>query len=385
MIISDIKSYPVWVGKRNLCLVKVETDEGLYGWGESGVSSRELAVMGAIRHFREFLVGKDVTRIGAIWQELYRGQYFEGGRILTGAISAIDIALWDIAGKALGQPIHRLLGGKQRDRIECFITTTRPYDDSLIEDAKSLAGKGWRVIRATAGDLGSSDEARELDLRRSIADAASILTEARQELGSDVTLGIDYHHRLTVAETASFCQRMPSGTIDFIEDPIRYQTPSAYEALRTMVDVPFAIGEECASKWDFMPYIENGITNFARIDVCNVGGITEALKVAAAAETHYIDVMPHDPLGPICSAATIQLCAAIPNFAWCEVAPYEVRDDGDRDAVFVNSPEENDCYYNVGDAPGHGVDVIEEEVAERTFKFWEAPRMKKPDGSFTNW
>ena len=152
-----------------------------------------------------------------------------------------------------------------------------------------------------------------------------------------------------------------------------------------MVDIPFAIGEECASKWDFMPYIENGITKSARIDVCNVGGITEALKVAAAAETHYIDVMPHDPLGPICSAATIQYCAAIPNFAWCEVSPYEVRDDTDRDAVFVNSPEENGCYYSVGDAPGHGVDVNEDEVAERTFAFWEAPRMKKPDGSFTNW
>ena len=385
MKITDIKAYPVWVGRRNLCLVKVETDEGIYGWGESGVSSRELAVIGAINHFREFLIGRDATRIGAIWQELYRGQYFEGGRILTGAISAIDIALWDIAGKALGMPIHRLLGGKQRDRLECFITSTRPYDDSLIEDVKSLAGKGWRVIRATAGDLGSSTETREFDVRRSIADAAAILTEARQELGGKVTLGIDYHHRLTVAETASFCQRMPGGTIDFIEDPIRYQTPAAYETLRKMVDVPFAIGEECASKWDFMPYIEQGITSFARIDVCNVGGISEAMKIAAAAETHYIDVMPHDPLGPICSAATIQFCAAIPNFSWCEVPPYESRDNTDRDRFFINSPSECGCYYEVGDAPGHGVDVNEEEVARQTFRFWEAPRMKKPDGSFTNW
>ena len=385
MKITDIKAYPVWVGYRNLCLVKVETDEGIYGWGESGVSSRELAVIGAIQHFREFLVGKDVTRIGAIWQELYRGQYFEGGRILTGAISAIDIALWDIAGKALGVPIHRLLGGKQRDRIECFITSTKPYGETLVQDARDLAERGWRVIRTTAGDLGSISETHELDVRQSIADAAAVLTEVRQELGDSITLGIDYHHRLSVAETASFCQRMPSGTIDFIEDPIRYQTPEAYETLRKMVDVPFAIGEECASKWDFMPYIERGITNFARIDVCNVGGITEAMKVASAAETHYIDVMPHDPLGPICTAATIQFCAAIPNFAWCEVSPYESRDNGDRDRLFIDPPNEQDCYYEVGDAPGHGVDVNEEEIAGQAFKFWEAPRMKKPDGSFTNW
>ena len=357
MKITDVKAYPVWVGHRNLCLVKVETDEGIYGWGESGVSSRELAVVGAIKHFREFLIGKDPTRIGAIWQEMYRGQYFEGGRILTAAISAIDIALWDIAGKALDVPVHRLLGGKQRETVPCFITTTKPFDESLIDDAKALAEQGWQVIRATAGDLGSISEVRELDVRQSIADGAAILTEARQQLGSDVTLGIDYHHRLSVAETASFCQRMPVGTIDFIEDPIRYQTPDAYQTLRKMVDVPFAIGEECASKWDFMPYIEQGITSFARIDICNVGGFTEAVKIAAAAETHYIDVMPHDPLGPICSAATIHFSAAIPNYAWCEVSPYETRDDASRDRFFVNAPRESGGEYAVGDEPGHGVDV----------------------------
>lgn len=385
MKITDVKAYPVWVGFRNLCLVKVETDEGIYGWGESGISSRELAVVGAIKHFREFLVGKDATKIGAIWQELYRGQYFEGGRVLTAAISAVDIALWDIAGKALDVPIHRLLGGKQRNQIPCFITTTKPFDDSLIENAKELAADGWKVIRATAGELGSTEKTTELDIRKSIADGAAVLTELRQELGHAVTLGIDFHHRLSVAETASFLQKMPSGTLDFIEDPIRHQTPEAYEILRQMVDVPFAIGEECASKWDFMAYIEHGITSFARIDVCNVGGITESMKVASAAETHYIDVMPHDPLGPICSAATIQFSAAIPNYAWCEVTPYESRNNANRDKLFINSPNESGGVYEVGDAPGHGVDVNEDEIQKQTFEFWEAPRMKKPDGSFTNW
>lgn len=385
MKITDVKAYPVWVGHRNLCLVKVETDAGIYGWGESGISSRELAVIGAIEHYREFLVGRDATRIGATWQELYRGQYFEGGRVLTAAISAIDIALWDIAGKSLGVPIHRLLGGKQRDRIPCFITTTRPFDESLIEHAKSLADQGWRVIRAFAGDVGDSKKATEFDVRKTISDAAAVLAELRRELGNEITLGIDFHHRLTVAETASFCQKMPTGTLDFIEDPIRHQTCEAYEVLRQMIDVPFAIGEECASKWDFMRYIEEGIANFARIDVCNVGGLTESMKVAAAAETHYIDVMPHDPLGPICTAATVQFCAAIPNMAWCEVSPYETRANSDRELLFVNPPNESGGVYEIGDAPGHGVDVNEKEVAKQTFKFWEAPRMRKPDGSFTNW
>ena len=151
-----------------------------------------------------------------------------------------------------------------------------------------------------------------------------------------------------------------------------------------MVDVPFAIGEEFASKWDFRPYLEAGITSFARVDVCNVGGLTEAMKVAALAESHYIDLMPHDPLGPVCTAATIQLAAAVPNFAWCEVAPYDT-DRSDHDRLFINRPQDVNCVYPVGDAPGLGIDVNEELIKEQSFKFWEAPRLRKPDGSFTNW
>ncbi|MCB0099634.1 MAG: bifunctional D-altronate/D-mannonate dehydratase, partial [Caldilineaceae bacterium] len=109
MKITDIKTYPIWVGQRNQCVVKVETDEGVYGWGESGLSGRELAVAGAVQHYREFLIGRDPMRMGALWQEMYRSQYFEGGRVLTAAISAIDIALYDIAGKALGVPVYQLL------------------------------------------------------------------------------------------------------------------------------------------------------------------------------------------------------------------------------------------------------------------------------------
>ena len=122
MKITDVKPYPVWVGSRNQCLVKIETDEGIYGWGESGLSSRELAVAGAIRHYREFLIGRDPRQIGALWQEMYRSQYFEGGRVLTAAISAIDIALHDIVAKSLNVPVYQLLGGKQRDYIPCFAT-----------------------------------------------------------------------------------------------------------------------------------------------------------------------------------------------------------------------------------------------------------------------
>jgi len=386
MKITDIKPFPVWVGHRNQHIVKVETDEGIYGWGESGLSSRELAVAGAVRHYREFLIGRDPMRIGGLWQEMYRSQYFEGGRALTGAISAIDIALHDIVGKALNVPVYQLLGGKQRDRVPCFATTGAASVAQLIENAQLLLDKGWNVIRTNVLHRARPGEENIFEPRESISLAAEWLTELRGAIGSEPVLGIDYHHRLSVAEAASFCQRMPSGTLDFLEEPIRDETPEAYESLRTMTDVPFAIGEEFSSKWQFLPYLERGITNFARLDVCNVGGLTESMKVASLAEAHYIDLMPHNPLGPICTAATVHLAAAVPNFAWLEirVSPTEASGHYDEDLFPVQHKLEG-AAIPVPDGPGLGVEVNEELVTAQTFKFSEPPHLRRRDGSHTNW
>jgi galactonate dehydratase len=386
MKITEIKAYPVWIGHRNQCVVKVETDEDIYGWGEAGLSGRELSIVGAIKHYREFLIGRDPMRIGALWQEMYRSEYFEGGRTLTAAMSGIDIALHDIVGKALGVPVYQLLGGKHRDFVPNFATTGAPMGPRLIEDVKMLMEKGWDVIRTVPGRLHTDEDPRVFEPRESIAITAEWHTRLREEVGSALVLGIDYHHRLSVAEAASFCQRMPPGTLDFIEEPIRAETPEAYETLRTMTDVPFAIGEEFSSKWAFLPFIERGITNFARIDVCNVGGLTEAKKVAGWAEAHYIDLMPHDPLGPICTAATIHLAAAVPNFAWleCRVSPTESGEAHDAEYYPVQ-PQLEGVRFRVPDTPGLGVEFNEELAQAQSFRFWEAPHLRRRDGSHTNW
>lgn len=395
MRITDIKPLPVWVGNRNQLVVKVETDEGIYGLGESGLSGRELAVIGALQHFREFLIGKDPMQIGRIWQELYRGQYFEGGRVLLAAQSAIDIALYDIAGKALNVPVYQLLGGKHRDAIPCFATASGA-GAALIDDVKLLMKHGWNVIRTSpmmpdrkGGFTGDSDI---FEPRESIPMTAKWLTKVREECGSEIVLGIDYHHRLSVAETASFCQRMPMGTLDFIEEPIRDETPEAYEALRKLTDVPFAVGEEFASKWQFLPYIEKHLTDFARVDLCNVGGFTEAMKVAGWAEAHYIDLMPHNPLGPICTAATIHMAAAAPNFAWLEVRVTQTENlyygqsgINDAEALFPVQPLLEGTSFPVPTAPGLGIEIDEKLAKSQTWKFWEAPHWKRRDGSVTNW
>ncbi len=384
MKITAIRSFPVWVGIRNQLLVKVETDEGIFGWGESGLSGREKAVVGAVEHFAEFAVGRDPMRIGALWQEMYRSQYFEGGRVLSAAISAIDIALHDIKGKALGVPVCDLLGGRQRDRIPTFATTHAEPGPEMIEQAEKLVRHGWTCMRLSP----SGHENRDIyEPREHIAASAKWCVKAREALGGDVVLGIDYHHRLSVAEAASFCQKMPRGTLDFLEEPIRDETPEAYEALRRMTDIPFAIGEEFSSKWQFLPYIERGIHQFNRLDVCNVGGLTEAMKVAGWSEAHYVDMMPHNPLGPVGTAATVHFAAAVANFSWleCRATPAETHLGFDDTAIFPTQVKLEDAHYIVPGTPGLGVEVDEARLAREAFRFWEAPHLHRRDGSFTNW
>ena len=383
MKITDIKPIPVWVGRRNQMLVKIETDEGIYGWGESGLSSRELAVQGAINHYREFLIGRDPMHIGALWQEMYRGQYFEGGRVITAAMSAIDIALHDLNARRLGVPVYQILGGKHRDYVPCFVTSLVNPGEAIIEDVKRLIRDGWKVIRTGIGHPKENNPVL-FEPRASIALTSESLLELRQAVGREPVLGIDYHHRLSVAEAASFCNSMPSGTLDFIEEPIRDESPEAYESLRTMTDIPFAIGEEMASKWQYMPYIERGLTQFARVDICNIGGFTEAMKIAGWCEAHYIDLMPHNPLGPVSTAACIHLGAASPNFAWLEERSPEPGFNFSID-LFPQQPRLEGVWHPVPDDPGLGVEFNEELAQHQTFEFWEAPHLRRLDGSHTNW
>jgi galactonate dehydratase len=385
--IRDIQAFPVWVGHRNQLLVKVVTEDGIHGWGEAGFSGRERAVMGAVEHYREFLRRRDAMRIGALWQEQYRSQYFEGGRVLTAAISAIDIALHDIKGKALGVPVYELLGGRHRDRVPVLATTVAPPGQAMIDEAAAYVADGFQAVRLSRG-AGYADGETDavFEPRLAIAQAAPWLVRAREAMGPGPVLGIDWHHRLSVAETASFCQRLPSGTLDFLEEPIRDETPEAYEALRRMTEIPFAIGEEFASKWQAAPYVERGLTQFMRLDVCNIGGFTEAMKVAGWCEAHYVDLMPHNPLGPVCTAASIHLAAAVPNFSWLEYNRSRFRPAPPIEAdLFPVRPALDGAFFAVPDGPGLGIEVDEKLLTAESFRFWNPPLLRRRDGSVTNW
>ncbi|SIN76839.1 mandelate racemase/muconate lactonizing enzyme family protein [Vannielia litorea] len=382
--IAEVRPIHARIGNRNRLLLKITLEDGTYGWGESGLTGRELAVKGMLDHFAPILVGKDPFFIGRIWQELYRSQYMEGGVVTGAAISAVDIALHDIKGKCLGVPVFELLGGRQRHTVPGFASTAREPDEVMIDEARLLVDKGWTCFRLSPAQHYTKDI---FDARSSIAETAKWMTRAREALGPGPMIGLDYHHRLSVAEAAMFCQMMPPGTLDFLEEPIRNQTPEAYAALRAQTNVNFAIGEEFANKWQALPYVERDLAQFIRIDLCLVGGLTEAMKIAGWCEAHYVDIMPHNPLGPICTAASVHFGAAIANFAYLECRDTPVEACGfDVPEVFTRQIALDGAGYPVPEGPGLGVEVDETRLADPApVGEVGCPRLRRPDGGVTNW
>ncbi len=386
--ISAIDAFPYW-SERSIkpqLAVRVRTSDGITGWGEAGFTFRERAVVGALEHLADLLIGQDSFRVGALWQEMYRRHYFEGCRATSAAISAIDIALHDIKGQALGVPVHQLLGGSQRDRVACFATTTGASLDAMVTDAVALNERGFDAIRLHILPIANAEQPI-FEPRLAIAQTAEAARAVRGRLGERVFLGLDFHHRLTPAETASFCQRLPSGTLDFLEEPIRAQSAASYRALRKLTDIPFAIGEECTSKWEFRPFLDEDVLQFARIDIANVGGLTEAMKIAGWCEAHYIDVMPHNPLGPINTAATLHFSVAIQNLGSLEARHHHVHAPLSVDAhIFPDQFVMDGTFFHRPDRPGLGISVDEAALADESarYRMGHQDRLVREDGSLTN-
>ena len=384
MEIRAITGYAVQSGIRNLFIVQVETDTGLIGVGEGGMSGREWAMQGMLDHCAHILVGMDPRRIEHIWQTLYRSWYFEGGNILGAVISAIDIALWDLNAQALGVPVYQLLGGACRERVPCFATPGALIGPEAVEQAREHVDRGWRYLRFTpgmAGDNWSGETGSIYEPLESVALTAHWLREVRRHVGPEIALSIDFHHRLSVAEAAIFCQQISDVGLMFLEEPIRAENAKAYQQLRQMTPIPFAIGEEFASKWEFLPFIEEGILNYARIDVSNVGGFSEARKVAGWCEAHYIDIMPHNPLGPVTTAASVHFGIATSNFAQLE---HNLIKTYSRD-LFPEMIELDGTEFALPTKPGLGVTFNAEAAADHPYQHWEAPRWQRRDGAHTNW
>ncbi len=226
MKMTAVKAFLVRLSYRNLFIVKVETDTGISGLGEGGMAGRELAMGGLLDHFGGFLVGMDPRRIEHIWQRMYRSQYFEGGKIEGAVIAAVDIALWDILGQALGVPVYQLLGGACRDRVPCFASVAAASPG--MPDSAVTAGDG-AINQSPDGVVPAPADATIYEPMESLHLAAHWVHEVRRAVGPEIGLSIDFHHRLSVAEAALFCQQIADVGLMFLEEPIRAQSPKAYQ------------------------------------------------------------------------------------------------------------------------------------------------------------
>jgi L-alanine-DL-glutamate epimerase-like enolase superfamily enzyme len=379
MKITNIECYPVWAGHRNFLFVVVDTDESIYGVGEAGITGRELAVMGAVEHFKSDLLGENPFRIEHIWQVLFRGGFFPAQRILTSAIAAIDIALWDIKGKALGVPVYELLGGKVRDKVVCYphnrghATEIAP----LVESCLQTKEEGWKFVR-----FGLPQDGDILEPRQAVLTAVKQLHAVREAVGDNIEITFDIHTRLDLPDALWLCQEAEAVRPFFMEDPLRCENQDSFKTLRPRTTVPLAAGEQFNSKWEFRQLIEEEWIDYARVDLCIAGGLTEAKKIAGWCETHYIKMAVHNPLGPISSAACLQLNMAVPNFGVQEQPrkPGTVLTD-----VVTTQPLWEDGYMIPADLPGLGVEFDREAAKAHPMVMRELPRLHRLDGSFTNW
>ena len=376
MKITSVRTHVVG-DVRPFLFVVVETDEGISGIGEAGITWREAAVAGFIEALTPSLIGEDPFRSEHLWQVMLRCGFFPGGRIGAAAISAIDIALWDIKGKALGVPVYELLGGRVRDRVVAYPHVPDDTVENMVELARQRVADGWQFVRF---NLPSREDI--LEPRVAVRDGTELVAALREAVGPEIGLIIDVHTRLDPTDAVALCRNLEPLNPYFVEDPVRCENPAAIGRLRQHVATPIAMGEQWATKWEFREAIENDWIDFARIDLCIAGGFTESRKIAGWCETHYTPIAPHNPLGPVSTAACVHLDFATTNFAVQECArvPGEVLPE-----LFpVQVPFESG-HFLPPTAPGLGIEFDESAVSSVPPVAGDCPRLQRRDGAFTNW
>ncbi|MCX4743999.1 galactonate dehydratase [Kitasatospora sp. NBC_01287] len=381
MKITSLETYlvaPRWL------FLRVATDEGITGWGEPVVEGRAETVRAAVRELADHLIGEDPLRIEHHWQTLTKGGFYRGGPVLSSAVAGIDQALWDIAGKVHGVPVHQLLGGHVRDRVRMYawIGGDSPADVAELAQAQVEAG-------FTAVKMNGSAQMRPIDTPARTQAVIDRVAAVREVLGEERDVAIDFHGRMSTAMSRRLLPLLEPLQPMFVEEPV---LPEHSRDLRRLVDstsVPLAVGERLYSRSDFRDVLATGIA-VAQPDVSHAGGISEVRRIASLAEVHDVVMAPHCPLGPIALAASLQLAFAIPNFLIQEQGIGIHYNRGDDLLDYLLDPEPfrfTDGHANRPTGPGLGIDIDEDAVrraAERGHR-WRNPVWHHPDGSFAEW
>jgi L-alanine-DL-glutamate epimerase-like enolase superfamily enzyme len=355
-------------------IVTVETDAGLVGIGEGG--SRDL-----IREGAEMLIGEDPSRIDACWQLMFRGRFYPAGREKLDAMGALDMALWDIKGKALGVPVYELLGGKSRNHVECYSTGFIPSRGNVKDTAKATIEAGFRAFRTSVTDPGGD---APFVSQRMVRKTFEHCTQIREAIGPDADWAIDYHTRLDFSDAVRLSTLLEPLEPYFCEDLVRSENPGVYRELRKQVKVPIAVGEQFGARWDINELIEQHLIDYNRVSIPNCGGITEFAKLAAMCETHYVGLTPHFT-GPVSEAALVHVCAAFSGPVMMELAGLY---KPDAIPYLPKAFDYKDGKLWPNERPGLGVEFDASKLA-LTAEFTERKQpiriFRRPDGSLTNW
>lgn len=371
---------------RNWVFVKVTTDEGIVGWGEASLEWKTRAVVGAVDDLAGLVVGEDPFRIEHLWQAMFRQQFFKGGIVTMSAISGIEQALHDVKATALGVPLYELLGGRVRDRVRLYDHLGGGDSHAVYDDATPIAfaDRARESVRDgfTALKILAVPPARPLEGGRWLRQAESLMGAVRDAVGDDVDVMVDLHGRTTPAAAIQVGRVLAPFRPWFLEEPVQPGNVDALVEVARALPIPIATGERLTTRWEFVELLAKRACAIVQPDVCHCGGIAELRRIAAMAETAFVGVAPHNPLGPIATAVNLHLALATPNFLIQEVMRADVPW---RDEVVDAPLEILNGHVLPPTRPGIGVAVDEATAAKHPYRQEPEARVFHEDGAVGDW
>lgn len=373
MKITSIKTYMTRDGGRPRALIKVETDEGLYGWGEAYNHGPDLAIKPTIDYIFEMIKGEDPRRIEYIMLKLFQQFRFPPGAIGLAAMSAVDHALWDISGKAAGLPVYMLLGGAVRDRIQVYRSIGGRSGKEAAESAQKL-NEEWGITAFKTGPYRLEPNSHRWGLV--CAAAAGYFEELRNHTPEEWEFAFDAHAKIfEPIRAVQLANALAPYDPLFYEEPLRPEHIPAWSRLRAQMQVPLATGECLYTRFEFLDLLAAHGADIIQPDICACGGLLEMRKIAAIAEAHYVTVAPHNPMGPLATAVNVHFAAATPNF---KILEYHLPGNNHwLDDPYVPT----DGFLELRDRPGLGVEVDEEAISKDSYIHWQRTCPVRPDGS----
>lgn len=362
MKVTDIKAFVVDCFRTNWVFVKVYTDEGIDGVGEATLEYKEKALLGALEHIKEYLVGKDPRDIEKHCHTVYRDAYWRGGAVLMSALSAVEMAMWDILGKSLNVPVYTLLGGKYHDKVRIYVNgwfAGAKTPSEFAEKAKIAAARG---VTAMKWDPFGKNYLQIS--RKELSSAIDCVGAVREAVGNDIDLLIEGHGRFDIPTAVNIARELEQFKPMFFEEPVPPDNLDALAEVKCRSNIPISAGERLYTRWDYKMLFDKKAADYIQPDISHAGGIMELKKIAAEAECRYIPFAPHNPSGPVANAATLQLAACCPNFCILEIMYSDViwRKDITNEKLTYS-----DGYMKIPDKPGLGIEINESECGKHPY------------------